>query len=246
MPVTRDAQVPGAANIESELGRVVADEARDVPDQLHLLFVLVQRTVAAVDAQARSEVEAAVPFDEAAEEPGRKVVVEIQSGNTGILRGRGAEVERENVDLVREPSEAEVRGRVAADRSVESGGKTVVLDLRDASERDKLLAAEAVAAEHVQALVQPIVEPYVERVVVERFAAGRDEVVARAVLGARPVRQRNQLQNRERLGRQLLWLNHVVGELRALSRRRAAPRVEDVHAVRAQISVARRGSRHCQ
>ena len=68
-----------------------ADHLRDVSDQLPLRFVLIQRAVAAVHAEARPEVEAAVPFDEAAKQARRKPAVEIQPGNAGVLRRRGLE-----------------------------------------------------------------------------------------------------------------------------------------------------------
>src|SRR5436190_17507434 len=53
--IARHAQVPGTANVSTELDRVVADEPRDVGDELRLLLVLVERTVAAVRAHARAE-----------------------------------------------------------------------------------------------------------------------------------------------------------------------------------------------
>ena len=60
MRVARHPQVPRVPDVHAELHRVVAlEHLRDVADQLELLLVLVQRAVAAVDAEAGPEVEAA-------------------------------------------------------------------------------------------------------------------------------------------------------------------------------------------
>ena len=56
--IARHAQVPRAPDVDAELHRVVAlQHPREVADQLQLLLVLVERAVAAVDAEARSEIE---------------------------------------------------------------------------------------------------------------------------------------------------------------------------------------------
>jgi hypothetical protein len=57
MRVARDAQVPGAPHVDTELDAVVALQLRDVADQLQLLFVLVERAVAPVHAKAGAELE---------------------------------------------------------------------------------------------------------------------------------------------------------------------------------------------
>ena len=64
MRVARDAEVVRAADVDAGLEVVAADELRDVADQLPLRFVLVERAVAAIDPEARAEVEAAVTLDE--------------------------------------------------------------------------------------------------------------------------------------------------------------------------------------
>ena len=59
MVVARHPQVVGAANVDAELEGVVTPGPRHIADDLPLLLVLVERAVAAVDAEARSEIEAA-------------------------------------------------------------------------------------------------------------------------------------------------------------------------------------------
>ena len=134
----------------------------------------------------------------------------------------------------------------------------MVFDIRDPSERDELLTParaerrgpvaieprEAVASEQIEPRIDAVVEPDIEGIVVERLAAGRNEIVARAVLRARPVRQWNQLQDRQRLRRQPAVRNDVVAELCPRRGRGAAQGIKHIDAVRAQIAVARRGSRH--
>src|SRR5207247_6198059 len=119
MLVARDAQVPRPANVDAELDGVVAHEPSHVRDELRLLLVLVQRTVAPVDAEARPEVEPTVSFDETAEQSRREAGIEVEPRDAGIPGWRRAEVEREHVHFVFEEPEAEIDGRVRADASVE-------------------------------------------------------------------------------------------------------------------------------
>ena len=58
--VARHAQVVGAPNVGPELDGVVAQNLRPVVDELKLLFVLVERAVAAVHAERVAEFEKAV------------------------------------------------------------------------------------------------------------------------------------------------------------------------------------------
>src|SRR5262249_58542838 len=121
---------------------VVAARSVHVAATLPLLLVLVQRAVAAVDAEARPEPNpsaVAVFADEPAEQSRGEAVVEVQAGNARIGRRRRAEIERQHVYLVLEPAEAYVGGHVRTDRAIEPERETLVLDLRGAAERHQLL-----------------------------------------------------------------------------------------------------------
>ena len=64
MGVARHTQIVGPADVQTGLDVVPAERLGEVTDQLPLRLVLIEGTVAAVDAQSRTEVEAAVPLDE--------------------------------------------------------------------------------------------------------------------------------------------------------------------------------------
>ena len=57
MPIARHAQVVGAADVDAELHAVGAPQLRDVADELKLLLVLIERTVAPADAVAEARTE---------------------------------------------------------------------------------------------------------------------------------------------------------------------------------------------
>ena len=57
MGIARDPKVPGSPYVDAKFQVVVAVQFRDVADQLQLLFVLVERTIAPVNAQPRTDVE---------------------------------------------------------------------------------------------------------------------------------------------------------------------------------------------
>src|SRR5439155_12598398 len=185
MPVARHTQVVGFADVDSEFHRVILNLPRHVADELELLFVLVEGAVAAIDAEARPEVEAAVAFDKAAEESGRKAAVQVQAWNAGVLCGRRAEIERQHVNLVLEPAEAKIGCHLRADGSVEAEREAVVLHFGRATKRHELLAPTrtegrrsvaiegryAVAAEHVEPVADSVVQPDVDGVVIERLGA---------------------------------------------------------------------------
>ena len=89
----------------------------------------------------------------------------------------------------------------------------------------------------------PFTQP--EGVAVELLGARYEVVVARAVDAAGGVRQRQQVEDRERLRRQPALRDHVARELAARGRRPvAAQRVEDVDSVLAEVAGARERGRH--
>src|SRR3954468_10915696 len=113
MRVARDSQVVGAPNVDAELEVVALHELGDVAYELELFFILIERAVAAVDAESRSEVEAADrSFDEPGRQPRGKRCVVVQSRNPGVLRRRGSEIKRQHVHLVTEKPEAKIREQV--------------------------------------------------------------------------------------------------------------------------------------
>ena len=68
----------------------------------------------------------AVAVDEAAGRPEVNVVVEVQAGNPGVGGRRGAEVERQHVDLVPEEAEPEVGEQRRRERVVDAVGQALV------------------------------------------------------------------------------------------------------------------------
>ena len=66
MSIARHSQVERAAHVDAELERVIAEELRQVANELILLLILIQRTVTASDfvTQARAENETTVAPDE--------------------------------------------------------------------------------------------------------------------------------------------------------------------------------------
>ncbi len=84
--VAGDAQIVSLANVGAEFKRVVALDFSPIVDELDLLFVLDQRTVAAVHAKSVTELEeiVAVVVDEECRHPAGKGLVEVQAGNAGV------------------------------------------------------------------------------------------------------------------------------------------------------------------
>src|SRR5262245_6545239 len=110
MDIARHAQVVSATNVNAELERVVADEFRRVADELELVFVLIERAVATVDAQAGAEVDIlkiAVALDKTGEEAGAEVI-QVQSRHACVGGRVLAKVEWQHVDFVTEEAEPEV------------------------------------------------------------------------------------------------------------------------------------------
>ena len=170
--------------------RVVALQFRQVADQLELLLVLIERAVAAVDAETRSELECArfrraVAVDEAGRQSRGERGVGVQAGNPRVGGRCRAEVERQHVDLVLEEPEPEVGEHRRRDRVIHAESQAVVADVRDAAQAHQLLAAalaergrtvaeevaEAVAAEGVEFVGQPPVDADVQRVLLECLRA---------------------------------------------------------------------------
>src|SRR5204863_332725 len=75
MLVARDAQITSLANIGAELESVVALDLRPVVDELDLLLVLDQRTVARVDSESVAELEQVIA-----------VVVEVNGARSRVVR----------------------------------------------------------------------------------------------------------------------------------------------------------------
>src|SRR5262245_7005422 len=100
MRVAGHAQVVGAANVGAELESVIADELRRVADELELVLVLIERAVAAVDAQAGAEIRVrnSVALDESGEKAGTEVV-EVETLDAGLLSRLFEVIEGQHVHL---------------------------------------------------------------------------------------------------------------------------------------------------
>ena len=105
-------------HVGAELERVPAGQLRHVPDDLDLVLVLFERTVAAVGVEAGPEDEpaVAVPIDVPGRQARRERVVEIQPRDARIRRRRCPVVERQDVDVVAEEAEPEVCEECAGQR----------------------------------------------------------------------------------------------------------------------------------
>ncbi len=264
VPVARHAQVVRAAHVDAELHAVAAPQLGDVADDLELLLVLIERAVAAANAlaEARAESNAAavrIAADEERRHARRKRAVEVQAGNARVRRRRRAEVGRQHVDVVAEPAEPEIGEQRRRERPIHAGRQALVSRVGHAAEIDQLDAAatliaehlravaqevaQAVAAEHVQPVAHTAVEPHVDRVAVERLGSRGHVIVDGAVLAPGRVRHRHFLQQRQSLRRQAAGGDAVVRELLP-RRRRPGRRIEDVHAVAAEIAGACSRRRH--
>ena len=220
VPVARHAQVEGAADIGSELERVVAADLGPVVDELILILVLNERAVAAVDTQGVTELEqaAAVTVDEKCGQAGVEILVDVHARNACLLRWRGADAVGLAKHLVAEPTEAEVREKRGAQVVVEAPGHGVIAGFGRAgigaggargvqarpagheAERSRSHHAEIlkrIAAEQVQFVGGEVIHAHVEGVVIEAHAARRREI--RLVQHRVDVGQGNQLEQILRL-----------------------------------------------
>src|SRR5262249_17934730 len=159
MHIARHTQVVCAAHVCAEFEGMVAVELRCVADELKLVLVLVERAVAAVDAQPRTEVDVrnAVAVDKARKETGAERII-IQALDARIRRRILAEVERQHVDFVAEEAEAEVGHQSWRPAIVKTKSHALVAHLRGAAQADQLRAAaltergRAIAAEICEAV----------------------------------------------------------------------------------------------
>src|SRR5260370_20021818 len=91
-----------------ELQRMIAPRVGPVGDPLELVFLLIQRTVALVDGKRITKRKAP---DAAQREGGhsrRVVIVQVQSGDAGILGGRSAQAVWIHQHAIAEESKAKV------------------------------------------------------------------------------------------------------------------------------------------
>src|SRR6185436_9547619 len=138
MIVARHSQVKGAPNIDAELKGVIVPALQKVPYKLELLFLLVQRAIAAIDSQTGAEVKlawSAVVTNKTGKQAGGESIIQIQSGNAGIRRRPGAENSGQHIHSVLEKAEPEVHQRTLGNSVVEANCKTVVANLRCTTKR---------------------------------------------------------------------------------------------------------------
>src|SRR5207244_13649811 len=99
------------ANIRAELNRMVAVNLGPVIDELVLVFVLDQRTIASVHSERVPELEqaVAVPVNEERRHAGVEIFVDVHTGDDRVLGGGRTDSVRLAKDLIAEPTEAKIR-----------------------------------------------------------------------------------------------------------------------------------------
>ena len=201
--------------IEAELQRVIPAGVGPIGDPLKLVFLLVQRTVALVDGKRVPEREAAHAAHGEGGQSGCVVIVEIQSGNTGVPGGRCSHAVGIDEHAIAEEPETKVGQPVRPQNVVDTIGQALVANAGGARERGagevrpagqqsigarrsqcELLEAES--PEHVDLFGLITVHAHVKRVAVRDGRTGRDVIGSRA-RHTRDIRQRDQLQKILRL-----------------------------------------------
>ena len=220
MLIARHAQVVGLPDIGTELERVIAVDVRPVVDELILVFVLIERAIAAIDAECRTGAEevVTVSVDEERRHVGSEGIV-VQAGDTQRLCRIGPQRVWSYEDFVAEVAEAEIGQQIGPHGIVEAGRDAVVARIRDAGERAGAAAGfkarpngqtegsgrggfelrQAVAAEDVNLLVKVMIYPCIELIFIRLHAAGAR--VVGLVQSRGGIGQRNQGQQLLGLGR---------------------------------------------
>ena len=197
--VRRDSQIQSAAEIGTELNRVVTRDLRPVVDELELLFVLDERAVAAVDAEGVAELEqvVAVAVDEESGHTRGKVRVQVHTGDAGVFCRRGANTVRLAKDVITDITKTEIGEQVRPHIVIEASGNGVIpgvgsagvgaggtrgVQTRTACNQTEgagghhLEVLHGVAAEGVDLIRQVVIAADVEGMVVEADASGRGKV----------------------------------------------------------------------
>src|SRR5436190_17198019 len=128
MAIARHAKVVRPANIRAELDRMVALNLGPFIDELVLVFVLDQRTIAAVHSERVPELEqaVAVPVNEERRHAGVEIFVDVHTGDARVLGGGRADSVRLAKNLIAEPAEAKIREQGRPEIVVESAGDGVI------------------------------------------------------------------------------------------------------------------------
>ena len=167
----------------------------------------------------RARRRAAVAADEQRRQPGGERRVQVQPGDAGVgspgsCRSRTAARRRR----IRTSQSGNRQAGSTTASCPRRAARLWFLHVRNTAKADEIGAAAlpecrravagelaaAVTAEDVGRLVQPVVDASVELIRVEGFGARCLEVVARTVLPARQIRQRNELEEGQRLRRKLV------------------------------------------
>ena len=256
MLIARHAKIVSLADVGAELYRVAALNSRPVVHELNLFLVLIQRAVAAVDAQRIAELEEviAVIVDEEGRHAARETVRQVQAGDTGVLGRRGVEAVRHHEHLITEEAEAEVREEVRAQHVIEARRDAVIERTRSSGEGAGAAAlvitgaarnavnsgrtdgepGETVAPENVQLVGRVPVGTRVEGVVVE-FHGARSGVVRLVGAGGR-IGRREQLEQIQSRLRDPAGGDDVAGELLAGGGSGSAGGIENRQTKTAQIA----------
>ena len=261
-----DAQVVRLTNVGTELDGVIPLDLRPIVDELELIFILVQRAVAAVDAQREAELEqiAAVVIDEERRHASGELLIQIQARNSGIGGWLRIKAVWNDVHLVAEIAEAEVRKQRWLVGVVETRRDAVVARLRRSGKgagaaagvvtgstcqpvdarREDLEVHEAIASEYVQLIGRVVVAASIECVVIEVHRA-RARVV-RLIARSRNVRLREQLQQGRRLLGDAVGGNYRTRKLSARGGCRTAGRIINFQTQSTQVADALGGRRNAE
>src|ERR1700688_4437652 len=114
MLVAGNTQVISPANIGSELECVVPLNLRPVIDELDLLFILYQGTIAPVHVERVAELEEviAIVLDEERGHAAGKRLIQVQARNAGVGGRAGGKTVWHHMHLIAEKSEAEIGKKV--------------------------------------------------------------------------------------------------------------------------------------
>ena len=131
MLVAGDAQIVSLANVSAEFKRVVPLDFSPIIDELDLIFVLDQRTVAAIHAESVTELEqiVAVIVDEERRHPAGECLIKVQAGNTGIASGRGINAVWYHMYLIAEEAETEIGEQIRLQSVIETGRDTMICEV---------------------------------------------------------------------------------------------------------------------
>src|SRR5690349_15301640 len=117
MEIAGHAQILCMTRIHAEFERVVPESVRHIADPLKLVFLFIERTIALINRKriAKCKGGAAQLIDSNRRHSRAEGVIQIQSGYSGILGGRGAQTVWINEHPVTEESETSISHPIVVD-----------------------------------------------------------------------------------------------------------------------------------